>query len=79
MADYLAKYVGVKLHHEMIYQIIYQDKAQARDLYQYLRVASKPYRKRYDRRGKIKNRTCIEERPLIVDEFSCIGGLNAPV
>lgn len=39
-------------------------------------MASKPYRKRYgsyDRRGKIKNRTCIEERPLIVDERSRIG------
>ena len=76
VADYLARYAGVELHHETIYQIIYQDKAQGGDLYQHLRVASKPYRKRYgryDRRGKIKNRVCIEERPLIVDERSRIG------
>jgi len=76
VADYLARHMGVRLHHETIYQMIYQDKAQGGDLYQSLRVASKPYRKRYgsyDRRGKIKNRTCIEERPLIVDELSRIG------
>ncbi|MAC46274.1 MAG: hypothetical protein CMI12_05385 [Oceanospirillum sp.] len=76
VAGYLARYAGVELHHETIYQIIYRDKAQGGDLYQHLRVASKPYRKRYgsyDRRGKIKNRVCIGERPLIVDERSRIG------
>ncbi|WP_086479564.1 IS30 family transposase [Oceanospirillum sanctuarii] len=76
VADYLAKYAGVELHHETIYQIIYQDKAQGGDLYQHLRVVLKPYRKRYgryDHRGKIKNRVCIEKRPLIVDERSRIG------
>lgn len=76
VADYLARHMGVRLHHETIYQMIYQNKAHGGDLYQHLRIASKSYRKRYgrhDRRGKIKNRTCIEERPLIVDELSRIG------
>lgn len=50
--------------------------AQGGDLYKHLRVASKPYRKRYgsyDRRGKIKNRVSIDERPAVVDRYSRIG------
>ena len=45
-------------------------------MYKHLRVASKPYRKRYgsyDRRGKIKNRVDIDERPEIVAQRSRIG------
>jgi len=41
-----------------------------------LRIANKPYRKRYgkyDRRGQIANRVSIDERPKIVDEKSRIG------
>ncbi|ETS31628.1 hypothetical protein PTE_02316 [Photorhabdus khanii NC19] len=41
------------------------------DLWQYLRIASKPYRKRYgcyERRGKIKNKVSINERQEIVDK-----------
>ncbi|WP_460047638.1 IS30 family transposase, partial [Sessilibacter sp. MAH2] len=59
-----------QLHHETIYQLVYTDKAQGGDLYTHLRIAAKPYRKRYghnDRRGKLKNRVSIEERPAIVD------------
>lgn len=59
-----------------MYQLIYEDKANGGDLYQYLRIVSKPYRKRYghyDRRGKIKNRVDIDERPAIVDKRSRIG------
>ena len=56
--------------------MIYADKANGGDLYRHLRVASKPYRKRYgsyDRRGKIKNRVSIDERPAVVDRRSRIG------
>jgi len=41
-----------------------------------MRIASKAYRKRYgshDRRGKIKNRVSIEERPAVVDKRQRIG------
>lgn len=76
VAGYLAKQKIVSLHHETIYQLIYADKASDGDLHRYLRIASKPYRKRYgsnDRRGKIKNRRCIEDRPAVVDRRHRIG------
>ncbi len=46
------------------------------DLWQYLRIVRKPYRKRYgcyERRGKIKNKVSINERPEIVDKKARIG------
>jgi transposase, IS30 family len=76
VADYLYQRQNLSLHHETIYQFIYRDKAEGGNLYQHLRIASKPYRKRYgsyDRRGKIPNRTGIEERPTIVDSRRRIG------
>ncbi|WP_196161829.1 IS30 family transposase, partial [Reinekea sp. G2M2-21] len=57
-------------------QWMYADKAEGGDLYTHLRIASKPYRKRYghyDRRGKLRNRVDIDERPSIVDRRSRIG------
>lgn len=57
-------------------QLIYADKAHGGDLYTHLRIASKPYRKRYgsyDRRGKIKNRVSIDDRPAVVDRGNRIG------
>lgn len=75
-ADYLERHTGVSLHHETIYQLIYADKANGGDLYTHLRVASKPYRKRYgsnDRRGKLKNRVSIDERPAVVDRGNRVG------
>ena len=59
------------MHHETIYQIVYADKADGGDLYTHLQVLSKPYRKRYghyDRRGKIRNRVDITERPAVVED-----------
>ncbi|WP_346836609.1 IS30 family transposase [Microbulbifer sp. SAOS-129_SWC] len=76
VADYLKRCTGISLHHETIYQLIYADKAHGGDLYTHLRVASKPYRKRYgsnDQRGKIKNRVSIDERPEVVDLGNRIG------
>ena len=55
---------------------IYQDKAQGGDLVSYLRC-QKVRRKRYasgqDRRGVLKNRIGIEQRPSVVDKRSRIG------
>lgn len=74
--DYLDNHKNISLHHETVYQRIYTDKAQGGALYKHLRIASKPYRKRYgyyDRRGRIKNRVDIDERPAIVDRRTRIG------
>lgn len=76
VVDYLKTHKNLSLHHETLYQWIYADKAAGGDLYTHLRVVSKPYRKRYgsyDRRGKIKNRVDIDERPAIVALRSRIG------
>ncbi|SFD19355.1 Transposase and inactivated derivatives, IS30 family [Microbulbifer thermotolerans] len=76
VVSYLERHTGVSLHHETIYQLIYADKISGGDLYTHLRIASKPYRKRYgsrDRRGRIKNRVSIEERPAIVERCGRVG------
>ncbi|OOZ38066.1 IS30 family transposase [Solemya elarraichensis gill symbiont] len=76
VVGYLARHKSLSLHHETVYQLIYADKARGGDLYRHLRVASKPYRKRYgsyDRRGKIKNRVGIDDRPAVVDRGTRIG------
>lgn len=62
--------------HERIYQFVYADKKNGGMLFKHLRIASKPYRKRYgsyDRRGKIQDRVSIEQRPEIVAQRSRIG------
>jgi len=76
VVDYLKRHKQLSLHHETVYRLIYEDNAAGGDLYRHLRVASKPYRKRYghyDRRGKIKNRVDIDERPAIVASRGRIG------
>ena len=76
LVDYLSRHTGLSLHHETMYQHIYANKSMSGDLLTHLRVASKPYRKRYGhyyRRGKIKNRVSIDERPVAVDRFDHIG------
>ena len=57
----MKKHERTSLHHETIYQLVYAD-MKPWDLYQHLRIISKPYRKRYDSsewRG-IKNRVSID-------------------
>ena len=76
VVDYLTIHKGVSLHHETVYQIIYADKKLGGDLYTHLRIASKSYRKRYgsyDRRGKLKNRISIDDRPAVVDRRNRLG------
>ncbi|WP_262947463.1 IS30 family transposase, partial [Xenorhabdus indica] len=68
---YLKRENIISLHHETVYRLIYKDKLNGGDLYQHLRIAKKPYRKRYgshEHRGKIKNRVSIEKRPKCVDK-----------
>ena len=67
------------ISHEWIYQYVWADKENGGDLHEHLR-AKKKYRRRSgsnDRRGKIKNRTSIEERPEIVDEKERTGDWEA--
>ena len=66
----------LQISHEIIYQHIYADKRNGGDLHQHLR-SQKPRRKRYasgqERRGTIKNRVSIDERPEIVAEKTRMG------
>ena len=66
---------GVCISHEWIYHHVYEDKRRGGDLHRHLRC-QKPRRKRYgsyDRRGRIRERVSIDERPAVVEERSRIG------
>lgn len=65
--------------HEWIYQYVYEDKRQGGDLHRHLRC-QKQRRKRYgsyDRRGQIKGRESIDNRPKVVENRSRIGDWEA--
>lgn len=62
--------------HERIYQYIWTDKKKNGELYKHLRSQGKTYRKRgnsKDKRGKIKNRVDIDQRPDIVEKRERFG------
>lgn len=62
--------------HQRIYEHVREDKLNGGDLHKSLRQGSKKRRKRYgtkDRRGKIKDRVDIDQRPKIVDAKERIG------
>lgn len=73
----LKKEEGIKISHESIYQHVLADKKNGGDLYRHLRCQKKNRKrygtKRYDKRGKIKNRVSIEERPNIVEKKTRLG------
>ncbi|MCH7733006.1 MAG: IS30 family transposase [Candidatus Marinimicrobia bacterium] len=72
---WLKENMDISVSHEWIYHYILQDKHTGGDLYTHLRCRKKR-RKRYganDRRGSIKNRVSIEQRPDVVEERSRIG------
>lgn len=66
----------IRISTEWIYLYIYADKTQGGDLHTHMR-GQRPYRKRYgsghDRRGQLKDRISIEERPAVVDRKSRLG------
>ena len=66
----------LRISHETIYRHIYDDKRAHGDLCRHLRC-QKPHRKRYrsgqERRGTLKNRISIDERPVIVEKKERIG------
>jgi len=72
----LAKKHNFRLSHETIYQYVLADKSRGGNLSLHLRHGHKKRKKRYgsyDRRGKIKDRISIDERPAIVDAKKRIG------
>lgn len=69
----------ISISHESIYQYILKDKASGGVLYKHLRCQKKK-KKRYggqDRRGQLKGRVSIDERPEIVDERKRVGDWEA--
>lgn len=67
---------SIRISHETIYQRIYADRQAGGNLIKHLRC-QKPHRKRYAsgvrRRGAIKNRVSIDQRPAIVDQKVRLG------
>jgi IS30 family transposase len=66
---------GLFISHERIYQHIWTDKLKGGSLYKHLRHSGKK-RKQYgskDKRGQIRNRVSIDDRPLIVSEKTRLG------
>ena len=79
ISGWLAQEKGIVISHEWIYRYSYQNKRDGGDLYKHLRC-QKPRRKRYgsnDRRGQIKHRISIEQRPKVVDSRSRTGDWEA--
>ena len=75
VSDWLQDNFGLHISHEWIYQYILTDKRAGGDLHRHLRCQKKR-RKRYgsyDRRGILKNRVSIDERPAIVDTRQRLG------
>lgn len=72
-----AKLMGIEIVSiERLYLFIWAEKKDGGDLYKYLRWSNKKKRKRYgskERRGQIKNRRFIDERPAIVEQRKRIG------
>jgi IS30 family transposase len=64
------------ISHERIYQFLLADKKSGGTLYSHLRHSGKKRKKRYgskDRRGQIKNRVSIDDRPKVVDKKERLG------
>jgi IS30 family transposase len=79
VSGWLHREEGTSISHEWIYQYIYADKRHGGDLHKHLRC-QKARRKRYgshDRRGQIKDRVCIDQRPSVVERRSRVGDWEA--
>ena len=76
VSGWLKAELGIAISHERIYQHIWTDKRHGGTLYQHLRQSHKKRKKQYgskDKRGQIRNRISIDERPAIVGEKTRIG------
>jgi IS30 family transposase len=76
VSGWLKKEYGISISHERIYQHVWTDKRQGGILYLHLRQSKKKRKKQYgskDKRGQIRNRVSIDDRPEIVEEKTRIG------
>ena len=76
ISGHLRQEAGFQISHERIYQHVWSDKLAGGELYRHLRHSHKKRRKQYgsqDKRGQIRNRVSIDERPEVVLEKSRIG------
>ena len=76
VSGFLKRNHSIRISHETIYQYVLSDKANGGTLYQHLRRSNKKRKKRYgsnDRRGQIRGRVSIDERPAIVNAKQRIG------
>ena len=79
ISEWLAINEAILISHEWIYLHIYQNKSDGGSLHQHLRCQKKR-RKRYgtnSRRGQLKDRVSIDDRPSIVDLKTRIGDWEA--
>jgi transposase, IS30 family len=77
IAGYLKTQGGEWVSHETIYQFVLEYKKNGGELYKQLRHSVKKRKKCYggtDRRGKIKDRISIDERPKSIEKRTRIGG-----
>lgn len=75
VSGWLKQEQGITISHERIYQHIWTDKLAGGKLYKHLRHSGKK-RKQYgskDKRGQIRNRVSIDDRPVIVSEKTRLG------
>jgi IS30 family transposase len=75
VSGWLRENVGLRISHEWIYQYILADKQTGGDLHRHLRCQKKRKKRygSYDRRGKLRNRVSIDQRPAIVDTRQRLG------
>lgn len=79
VSRWLRQEESLQVSPEWIYQYVLHDKRTGGDLYRYLRC-QKQRKKRYgvpDRRGQLKGRVSIDERPEVVNKRSRIGDWEA--
>ena len=79
ISGWMKKNMKISISHEWIYQYVLKDKLAGGSLYLHLRCKKKR-KKRYgsnDRRGILKNRIGIDQRPAIVDTRSRVGDWEA--
>jgi IS30 family transposase len=75
ISGWLRKNYRIQISHEWIYQYVIKDKHAGGDLHRHLRCQKKRKKRygSYDRRGRLKNRVSIDERPAIVDTRQRLG------
>jgi IS30 family transposase len=79
ISGWMKKNMEIAVSHEWIYQYVLKDKLDGGSLYLHLRCKKKRKKRygSYDRRGTLKNRVSIDERPDMVEERNRIGDWEA--